>query len=175
MIFQLRQFCFPLVLCFLHLSSLPAQNPSAADYYQAGLAAKEQGNYDQAARELIKAITIDPTYTEAHWALAWVYAEQGQRQEEAIREFLLVLRLSDDPHQIREARQAIIRLGGNPTPSSLGEGKRRETPVSTGSVRHWLSDFRPWFLSGGVFLLALFLLFRWRQRRTGRVRPSVGQ
>lgn len=74
-----------------------------------GTAAKRAGKLNEAASMFQKALDQDPTNVEAHWALAWVLAEED-KNEEAIAHFEQVLDLTDDPEKVWEAQAAIERL-----------------------------------------------------------------
>ncbi len=77
---------------------------------------KHDGNYEGAADELNRVLASDPNNAEAHWALAWILAEQGQTNndatkiEQAKQHFNQFINMSSDQSKISEAEAAIARL-----------------------------------------------------------------
>jgi tetratricopeptide (TPR) repeat protein len=97
-------------------SWLPASPPpEAVKHYEAGLAAKKAGDLETAQKQLLRSVVIDSENADAHWALAWVFAHQGDKAG-AAGEFAQVLRLSPQTDRRREATAAIERLGALPVP-----------------------------------------------------------
>ena len=67
-----------------------------SDHHNArGIELADRGWLDEAAKEFLKAIELDPDSAHAHDNLATVYAEQ-KRYREALAEYLLALRLEPD-------------------------------------------------------------------------------
>ncbi len=114
-------------------SSPKEKNPeAAAKHYEAGMALKKAGELKKAADEFRLAIEKDPDYLDAHWALAWTYADLG-RDQEAIAEFGEVIRLAPpESEKAKEAWKAIQRLGqkATPAPRRATRVPRRTTPPS---------------------------------------------
>lgn len=77
---------------------------------------KHEGDYEGAADELNKVLASDSNNAEAHWALAWILAEQGQTNndsakiEQAKQHFNQFINMSSDQSKISEAEAAIARL-----------------------------------------------------------------
>ncbi len=72
---------------------------------------KNHGNLKAARRVLEDALVRDPNLAEAHYLLAWVYAESGD-QDLAAREFTATVNLADPSSEMyREAEAALDRLG----------------------------------------------------------------
>jgi Flp pilus assembly protein TadD len=102
-------------------SAVPTAAPTAdtapqgagetTDHYGQGLALKRAGKMQEAAAELRLAVTENPSHADAHWSLAWVLVELGDR-DEAAREFGKVIELEPDSEHSREAFRAINRLTG---------------------------------------------------------------
>ena len=92
-----------------------AADPSAEakSHYDAGIAAKQAKDLPKATAELKQAIGLDDDYTDAHWALAWVYAAQGDKTD-AAAQFSEVIRLAPDTDNGRAAKEALARLGVSP-------------------------------------------------------------
>lgn len=90
----------------------------AKQHYEAGLKLKQAKQFAKAAEELEAALKIEKDYTDAHWALGWVYSALG-RKPEAVAEFKEVLRLVPDTPRAKEARDAIKRLGSATTKPSV--------------------------------------------------------
>jgi len=88
-------------------------NPSdVGAFFQLGvyyLKRLEEGDLDRAGEAFADAITLLPSYTNAHWYLASVY-EQKQLEEYAIMEVQKVLEL-DPGNQLAEARLRRLQLG----------------------------------------------------------------
>ncbi len=81
----------------------------AAELVARGLEAKRAGRLEEAARHLREALRRDPVNVEAHWALAWVLADLGNKSG-AVAEFEEVVRLGGDPNRVADAQAAIARL-----------------------------------------------------------------
>ncbi len=72
---------------------------------------KNHGNMAAARQALEQAILADPEAVEAHYLLAWVYAESGDR-DLAAGEFTATIRLADPSSEMyQEAEAALDRLG----------------------------------------------------------------
>jgi len=67
-----------------------AISPEAVKCWNAGMAAKKAKNLDKAITEFKKAIKLCPHYVNAHWGLAWCYAD-SKMQDEAIDAFRQVI------------------------------------------------------------------------------------
>ncbi len=83
--------------------------PSAATLVEEGMEAKKAGDYDKAENKFRDALAADLTSEDAHWGLAWVLAETGQK-DEAISEFEEVISLTIDAERRSESERAIKRL-----------------------------------------------------------------
>lgn len=92
-------------------SPYEAASPEYAALVWAGLAAKRNGDYATAFRELNKACDLQPSGVDAHWVLAWACADRGLRVE-AVEQFSIVAELVPGTDTAREAASAIERLGG---------------------------------------------------------------
>ena len=106
-------------MCFVSTASSPKEKDpeAAAKHYEAGMALKKAGELKKAADDFRLAIEKDPDYLDAHWALAWTYADLG-RDQEAIAEFGEVIRLAPpESEKAKEAWKAIQRLGQKATPA----------------------------------------------------------
>ncbi len=72
--------------------------------------AKASTDYDRAISLAQQAADADPGNADAHWLMAWMYAEQGQK-DKAIGEFnAFVAGAGDDP-RVGDAKAALERLG----------------------------------------------------------------
>jgi hypothetical protein len=89
----------------------PAKPPAgdAAALLKEGLAAKKVGQLDKAVSNLKAAIAQDPNNVDAHWALAWVLADQ-KKTEEAVSHFEKVIEFTDDQQRKNDAHAAVERL-----------------------------------------------------------------
>lgn len=74
-----------------------------------GMEAKRLGDLDTAQQKFEGAVAGDPNNADAHWALAWVYAEKNMK-DKAIAQFNLVKNGASDQDKIAEADKAIGRL-----------------------------------------------------------------
>ncbi len=83
--------------------------PTAAERYERGIQLKAAGRMAEAAQELRAAIQADPAHVEAHFALAWVLIETGDRQA-AAAEFRKVIELAPDSQRAAESQRALGRL-----------------------------------------------------------------
>jgi len=88
---------------------------SAVAHYERGLQHKRSGDADAARRELAAAIAECADYADAYWVLAWVQAEQRDAVA-SHNSFAAFLRLAPDDPRCRQARDAMGRLGGTPSP-----------------------------------------------------------
>jgi hypothetical protein len=78
-------------------------------HYEAVLAAKRADDPSLAAGELGEAVRIDPDYSDAHYALGWVYA--GLRWVPgAVREFNAVLKAAPNGPHAQETKAAVGRM-----------------------------------------------------------------
>ncbi|MFO8082432.1 MAG: hypothetical protein R6V07_19305 [Armatimonadota bacterium] len=92
--------------------------PTGADAGQLvseGMAAKHDGDYVTAREKLEAAVEADSSNAEAHWGLAWIYAEMADAGDEsmeqkAIDEFEKFLELGGTQEQVAEATAALDRL-----------------------------------------------------------------
>lgn len=75
-----------------------------------GVLFKQLGKYDEAIEAISRALRFDPELPEAHWMLAWLLAEKGQK-EAAGKEFRLVLRYAAGTPRAEQALDALTRLG----------------------------------------------------------------
>jgi hypothetical protein len=82
---------------------------TAAEHYERGIQLKAAGRMAEAAEELRAAIQADPAHVEAHFALAWVLIETGDRQA-AAAEFRKVIELAPDSERAAESQKALERL-----------------------------------------------------------------
>jgi hypothetical protein len=88
----------------------PAATPDAAQLLREALEAKRKGDLELAFTKYIAVLLREPESVEAHWGLAWVLAAKDEK--EAAREhFSQVIRLSQDPARVKEAKAALARLG----------------------------------------------------------------
>lgn len=81
----------------------------AADLVTSALAEKQAGRLEQSRTLLEQAIELEPDNTEAHWVLAWVSIDLGDR-EGAAREFRRVVELAPGSERATEAEKALGRL-----------------------------------------------------------------
>lgn len=81
----------------------------AASLVAAGMKAKHAGDLDTALQKFEAVVAADPNSIDAHWGLAWVYA-QKKMTEKAITEFNKVKTLGADEQKVAEANKAIARL-----------------------------------------------------------------
>jgi tetratricopeptide (TPR) repeat protein len=70
------------------------------NFFLAGKAAEEEGQYDVSIRWLTRAAEIDPTYPDPHYLLARIYQRTGDRKS-AVKESLRFQELSKDAPQVR--------------------------------------------------------------------------
>ena len=69
-------------------------------------------DYNAAIAHYKRAISIDPTFAQAHRSLGWAYLFKGELEEEAIQEFLTAERLSGgDPDESADLAYAFARAG----------------------------------------------------------------
>jgi tetratricopeptide (TPR) repeat protein len=101
--------CAVALLVGAMVEAAPEVSAEAKQHYDAGMAAKKAGNLAQAVKEFSAAIPLAPDWPDAHWALAWTYAEQGDNRR-AVEEFDHVVRLAPDSERVKEAQTAIERL-----------------------------------------------------------------
>ncbi len=73
------------------------------------LAAKKEGDLELAFTKYIGALLREPAHVGAHWGLAWILAQRGEK-EAAIEHFEAVVEMSKDAEQVAEARSAMKRL-----------------------------------------------------------------
>lgn len=109
-----------MLLMIVLASLLPAvvdagPSPDLGAHCMAALLAKQAGRPDAAVSELHAALDIDPNYLEAHWILAWVLHDRGQKNA-AIAEFAQVARIDDGGTYGRDAQKTIDRLTAPPPP-----------------------------------------------------------
>ncbi len=86
-----------------------APEPTAAEHYEQGMELKAAGRMAEAAEKLRAAIEADPTHVEAHWALAWVLIETGDRQA-AAAELRKVIELAPGSDRAAGSQRALDRL-----------------------------------------------------------------
>jgi hypothetical protein len=87
----------------------------AGDLVSEGMAAKHDGDYVSAREKFEAAVAADSNNAEAHWGLAWIYAEMADAGDEsmeqkAIDEFETFLELGGTQEQVAEATEALDRL-----------------------------------------------------------------
>lgn len=95
-----------------------AAAPGGADASQLvaeGMAAKHDGDYVTAREKFEAAVAASPDSGEAHWGLAWIYAEMADAGDEAmvdraINEFETFLEIGGTQEQTAEATAALDRL-----------------------------------------------------------------
>jgi len=80
-----------------------------------GMATKHQGNYVTARQKFEAAVAASPDNADAHWGLAWIYAEMADAGDasmkaKAIEEFQTFLQLGGTQEQVAEAEAALERL-----------------------------------------------------------------
>jgi len=90
-------------------------SPELGAHCMAALVAKRAGQSEAAVGELRAALDIDPEYLEAHWLLAWVLHDQGDKAG-AIAEFGQVARLDTTGTYGRDAQKTVDRLTAPPPP-----------------------------------------------------------
>ena len=86
-----------------------AAGGDAASLVAAGMRAKHAGDLNAAQQNFAAAVAADPNNVDAHWGLAWVYA-QKKMKEKAITEFNKVKALGADEEKVAGADEAIARL-----------------------------------------------------------------
>lgn len=119
--------------------------------YEAGLAHKRAGRYQEALAELKRALDLAPNYADAHWALGWTYVAL-QRNSLAIYEFRTVRRLELGRPRAEEAYRAAQRLeGAGETPDAVAypllEQALEETsrePVPEVQAQHYADIAAEW-------------------------------
>ena len=83
-------------------SKSAAEKRTAANtYFDQGKGFQDQGNYEKAAREYVKAVKADPGYAEAHSNLGFSYRKQG-KFDKAVRSYKKAIEL--DP-ELAEAHE----------------------------------------------------------------------
>jgi hypothetical protein len=114
------------ILIIMTAGAAFCDNPgtSAVAHYQRGLQHKRNGELGAARRELQAAIAECTDYADAYWVLGWVEADLGNA-EGACTSLNIFLRLAPDDPRCGEARDAIVRLGGRPSPT--------QPPATTGT------------------------------------------
>lgn len=80
-----------------------------------GMAAKHDGNYVTAREKFEAAVAADDSNAEAHWGLAWIYAEmadagQSSLEPKAVEQFQKFLELGGTQDQVAEAEAALERI-----------------------------------------------------------------
>jgi len=91
-----------------------AAAPAGADVsalVEEGMAAKHTGNYTLAQQKFEQAVAANPNSLDAHWGLAWIYAEK-EMTEQAKMEFQKVIDLGATGEKLSGAQDALQRLGG---------------------------------------------------------------
>ncbi len=86
-----------------------AAGGGAASLVAAGMTAKHAGDLNAAQQNFEAAVAADPNNVDAHWGLAWVYAQKNLK-EKAITEFNKVKALGADEEKVAQADEAIARL-----------------------------------------------------------------
>lgn len=87
-------------------------SPEAVKCWNAGMAAKRAKKLDEAIAEFKKAIKLCPHYVDAHWGLAWCYAD-SKTQDEAIDAFRQVIAHDiSDGEKMKMALDALRKLKG---------------------------------------------------------------
>ncbi len=110
---QLRRLAGPLItvgLVTLTVGGVVGGQGSAEDLVARAKALKAQGQFVQAQALLEKALQQSPDDVAAHYVLAWVLAEQDDR-EGAADHFRRVVELAPEGAQGQEARTVLARLG----------------------------------------------------------------
>jgi len=93
----------------------PAAGGDAAAMVSEAMQAKHAGNYAEARTRFEAAVAADPSSLDAHWGLAWIYAEMydagaADMKDRAIAEFNQVLQLGATGDMADEANAALARL-----------------------------------------------------------------
>lgn len=93
----------------------PAAGGDASALVEEGMRAKHAGNYAEARAKFEAAVAADASNLQAHWGLAWVYAELADAgaadlKDKAIAEFNTVLELGASGEMAEEAQAALKRL-----------------------------------------------------------------
>ncbi len=110
-------------LVFAATMALAEPPQEAVQHYEKGLALKRSGRPAKAAVELRAAIKLDRKYTQAHYALAWVYRQLG-KDEEAIEQFREVIRQAPHSPEAVESARAIERIRLGPEARATGGPER---------------------------------------------------
>jgi tetratricopeptide (TPR) repeat protein len=89
--------------------------PDASKLVAEGMAAKRDGDYVTARKRFEAAVEANPDSAEAHWGLAWIYAEMADAgneamEDRAIEEFETFLELGGTQEQVQKATNALDRL-----------------------------------------------------------------
>lgn len=88
--------------------------PSTGGGNAAALALKHEGKYDAAASEYGKIIAANPDDEDANWGMAWILAEQGEKdaakRSKAVDHFNKFVSVSSDTAKIAEAEAALGRI-----------------------------------------------------------------
>ena len=93
----------------------PGGGGDASAMVSEAMRAKHAGNYAEARTTLEAAAAADPSSLDAHWGLAWIYAEMydagaADMKDRAIAEFNQVLTLGATGDMADEANAALQRL-----------------------------------------------------------------
>lgn len=133
--------------------SAKPKNPAEAQrHYQAGISLKKAKKSAQAAAELEQAVQDDPDHLDAHWALAWTYAELGRNQQ-GVTEFQEVVRLAPPGSaKAKEAQQAIGRLTakGLQVPSGATPGGTSTLPGMPANLDKAMAQAMGSAMGGGL-------------------------
>ncbi len=93
----------------------PAGGGDASAMVSAAMQAKHAGDYAEARARFEAAVAADPSNLDAHWGLAWIYAEMhdagaADMKDRAVAEFNQVLQLGATGDMADEANAALERL-----------------------------------------------------------------
>ncbi len=97
------------------MGGAPAAGGDASAMVSEAMQLKHAGNYAEARSRFEAAVAADPSNLDAHWGLAWIYAEMADAgaadlKDKAVTEFNQVLQLGATGDMAAEANAALQRL-----------------------------------------------------------------
>lgn len=110
--FQQKKFAQAIADINKVIQKFPNEEPLL--YAMRGMAFADQGDSKRAITDYSKAISLDPKNAVAHYSLATIYADRGDKQQEAISHFQRALKYEFDPYWQEQIEQRLRQLGATP-------------------------------------------------------------
>jgi tetratricopeptide (TPR) repeat protein len=132
---------------------------SQDDFVARARKAKAEGRAEDAIGLLEEGLHAQPDNAPAHFVLAWLYLERGQKVQ-ATAAFREVVALSPQSEEGREAKAALERLGAAPaTPAPMpGRGPAVAEPGPPPVAPAAVEEKRPWWKNGEMWSAVIPLL-----------------